>query len=214
MLDTRCPARYIPLNEREGMMRTLLSLTLACGLGAVAPALAAEPSVLTGAEARDLMFRENGRTVEIAEVDFLGAPERRALEAYGEDFAYYGAMAASPGDRVDSGSAVALANYHSPEAAATAALEGCEARRQEGGPCIIVATINPRRFEARDLTLSVEATSALRGEYRRLEAPKAFAISPSTGAWAMARGDGTRALDQCAARAGAARDCRIVVADR
>lgn len=196
------------------MTRFLPILTLALGLVPACAALAAEQDVLTGAEARDLLFRENGRNVEIADVAFLGAPERRALEAYGADFAYYGAMAVSPGDRVDSGSAVALANFHSPEAAAAAALEGCEARRKEGDACIIVATINPRRYENRALTLSVEATAALKGEYRRLEAPKAFAISPSSGAWAFARGDGTRALDQCEARAQGVRDCRIVVADR
>lgn len=199
------------------MQRFLSSLALAfaavCAVSGASQALAQE-RVFTTDEARDMLFRQNGRSVEIAEVDFLGPAERRALEAYGRDFAYYGAMAVSPGDRADSGSAVALANFHSPEAAASAALEGCEARRKEGEPCIIVATINPRRFEARDLTLSVEATAALAGEYRRLEPPKAFAISPGSGAWAFARGDGARALDQCAARSDGAGDCRIVVADR
>jgi hypothetical protein len=191
------------------MKRTMLASAACLTLFGAAQA----QDAMTTAQARDMLFRENGRSVSVPELDFLGAAERRALETYGAQFAYYGAMAVSPGDRVDSGSAVALANFHSPQAAQAAALAGCEARRKTGAPCIIVATIAPRRFEQRALTLSVEATAALKDEYRKLDTPKAFAISPSTGAWAFARGDGARALDQCAGKASGAGDCRVVVAD-
>ena len=190
---------------RQAMLAGIALLAL--GGGAVAQ------QAVSSAEARKMLFREGGRSVSVAEVEFLGAAERRALEQYGEQFDYYGAMAVSPGDPASSGSAVALANYHSPEAAEAAALAGCEARRQTGDPCVIIATIGPRRFEPRALTLSVQATAAFNDEYRKLDAPKAFAVSPSTGAWAFARGDGARALDQCAAKAGGAGDCRIVIED-
>ncbi len=169
---------------------------------------------LTTKEARKLMFREKGRSVVVADVPFLGDAERKALEAYAAEFPYYGAMALSPGDPADSGSAVALSNYHSPQDAERAALAACEARRKTGAACVIIATVTPRRYKARDLTLSVEATGVLKGAFRKLEAPKAFAVSPATGAWGFARGDGGRALEQCNAKTGGARDCKIVVADR
>lgn len=165
-------------------------------------------------DARKQLFRENGRTVTIADLDFLGAAERNALEAYAGGFDYYAAMAVSPGDPADSGSAVAVANYHSAEAAQAAALSACEAKRRTGKACVVVATVTPRRYQARALTLSAEATAAIKDGYRKLDAPKAFAISPSSGAWAFARGDGGRALEQCRAKSQSAADCRIVVEDR
>lgn len=195
-------------------MNRCLSIAALCLASATGPLLAAEQDILTGAEVSDVLFGLAGRSVEVAEVDWLGRDERRALQAYGAEFPYFGAMAVSPGDRADSGSAVSVANYHAPQAAEAAALADCEARRVEGAPCVILATIAPEGFEMRGLTLSVTATAALVEGYSELAAPKAFAISPSTDVFAFAEGDGTEALDQCAASAPEARDCRIVVADK
>ncbi|MEL6209871.1 MAG: hypothetical protein AAFR44_06750 [Pseudomonadota bacterium] len=165
--------------------------------------------------ARNQTFPERGRSVEVADLSFLGAAERAAVEEYAKQFDYYGAMAVSPGDPADTGSAVAVANYHSVRAAQKAALDGCNARRRTGRACVIVATVLPRRYQARGFTLSVEGTAALKGAYRRLDSPKAFAISEATGAFGFARGDGARALSACNERAApnGARDCRVVVVD-
>ena len=189
----------------------LVRMPLMIGFGCMAGMAQAEP--ITSSEARKVLFRDKGRTGVVNDHSFIGQTERAALEQYAGQFDYYAAMAVSPGDPAESGSAVALANFHSLDAAEAAALAGCEARRQTGRECVIVATVAPRKYDARPLTLSVEATVAVRGDYRKLDAPKAFAVSPSTGAWAFARGDGARALAQCSAKAGEANDCRVVIAD-
>jgi hypothetical protein len=79
-----------------------------------------------------------------------------------------------------------------------------------------VAQVLPRRYQGDRLTLSKAATDALRGDFGRLDTPKALAISPATGAFGFARGDGTRALASCNAKAAeqGAQDCRIVVAEQ
>lgn len=185
---------------------------------AVALILAAAPSLaqVDSRAAGKQVFSERGRTVQVADLPFLGAAERKAVEDYAEQFDYYAAMAVSPGDPASTGSAVAVANYHSPRAAQVAALAGCNARRTTGEPCVIVATVLPRRFQNRALTLSVEATAALKGAYRKLDGPKALAISDATGAFGFARGDGGRALAACNEKAAekGSQDCRIVVSDR
>lgn len=166
--------------------------------------------------ARGQVFSERGRSVQVADVSFLGDAERKAVEQYAQQFAYYGAFAVSPGDPADkTGSAVAVANYHSPASAQQAALAGCNKRRTSGGPCVIVATILPRGYKPRGLTLSVDATTALKKDYRRLGSPKALAISPSTGAYGIDRGDGGRAIAICNAEAKkrGAQDCVVAVRD-
>lgn len=189
-------------------------LTLAVAMAAVTAATAVAAQV-DSRTARSQAFPERGRSVEVADLSFLGATERAAVEDYAKQFDYYGAMAVSPGDPANTGSAVAVANYHSVRAAQQAALDGCNARRSTGRACVIVATILPRRYEPRGFTLSVGGTAALRGAYRRLSTPKAFAISEATGAFAFARGDGARALAACNEQAApdGVRDCRIAILD-
>lgn len=185
-------------------------------LGAAAT-LAAVPAMaqVDGRAARGLVFSERGRSVQVADLDWITPDVRKATEQYGAQFPYYGAFAVSPGDPASTGSAVAVGNYHSAAAAQTAALNGCNAKRTSGGPCVIAATILPRGYQARALTLSVDATTALKKGYQRLQAPKALAISPATGAFGIERGDGGRAIALCNAEArkrGAA-DCVVAVAE-
>ncbi|MEO1677348.1 MAG: hypothetical protein AAFU80_04225 [Pseudomonadota bacterium] len=191
-------------------------LGLAAALCAVLGAGQAPAQTLTERDARAAVPDARGVTVSVADVAFLGATEKRAVEQYAKQFDYYAAMAVSPGDPADTGSAVALANYHSPQDAQQAALAACNARRTTGGACVIVATVVPRDYAQGPLTLSKAGVDALKGPFRQLSSPKAFAISPSTGHFGFARGDGGRALSACGARASAdgASDCRIVIFDQ
>lgn len=189
----------------------------ATGLTAVIACLAgaAIAQTVDSRTARGLLFSERGNAVVVADVGFLGAAERKAVEDYAGQFSYFAALAVSPGDPASTGSAVAVANHHSPRSAQAAALAGCNARRTTGGPCVVVATVVPRGYRAQPVTLSLEATAAFRKEYRRLDSPKAMAISPATGAFGVARGDGGRAVAACNARAEAkgTQDCTVIIAD-
>ncbi|MDT0683665.1 5-aminolevulic acid synthase [Roseicyclus sp. F158] len=164
--------------------------------------------------ARGQLFRGDAQAVSVAEVDFLGAAEIAALKQYAAQFDYYAALAVSPGDPAETGSAVALANFHSPAAAQRAALGACNARRTTGEPCVIVSVTTPKGYRARDLTLSAEATAAFEEEYRGASSPKAMAISEATGHFGIGAG-AERALSVCndAAAAEGPRDCRVVIAD-
>lgn len=125
----------------------------------------------------------------------------------------YGAVAISP----DEGLAVewlsGVSQHHSLDAARAAAVTYCNGKKKSGSAgCVVVAEVSPRGAKpGAALSLSQEANEALRKDYRKLQSPKAFAISPSRGAFGFDRGDGGRALEACG-RSGAT-DCRIVVAD-
>ena len=69
-------------------------------------------------------------------------------------------------------------------------------------------------WEPRALQLSADATDDLRRSYRKGKGPKALAVSPSTGVWTIARGDGAAAaaVQECQAQSGAD-DCQVAVAD-
>lgn len=179
-------------------------------------AIPAKAEPITERAARSQLFSPRGSSVEVFPADFLGPVEIKALEGYAAEFDYYAAFAVSPGDPAENGSAVGLANYHSENAARNAALGACNARRKTGRPCIIVAVTRPRGWKPRGFQLSVGATTGFRTEYRKLKAPKAMAISPKTGAWAVGRGDGGRVLASCNRRAAdkGSQDCRIAIVDK
>jgi hypothetical protein len=201
----------MPASTMPVAMRAALAIALtACAASQVLA------QTLTEREARSAVAAPRGVSVAIADLDFLTPQLRSALEAVASQLPYYAAIAVSPGEPASSQLNPGVVNFHSPEAARQRALATCNAQRTSGGPCVIVAEVRPRRYEPGAPTLSVNATEALRGAYRRLDAPKAFAISPSTGAFGYARGDGGRALATCAARASdaGASDCRIFVSDR
>lgn len=187
----------------------IIGLTLALALAA--PLAHANP--VDSGVAKKMLFG-TGSDVQLGQADFMGPAVAKAIEQAAASIPYYGAIAVSPGEPTTSNLMATMANFHSPEAAQTAALENCNARRTVGQPCVVIATIVPKRFKPQPLTLSVEATRSFGKEYRRLDEPKAMAISPSTGVFGIDRGDGSRALANCAAAAKGASDCQIVVFDQ
>lgn len=191
----------------------LCLLTVGAWLGLMAPGVA---QTLTEREARQQVAPPRGISVELADLPINDPDMLKRLEAKALQFPYYGAFVTSPGDPAENQSAFGLANLHSPQDAVRVALATCEARRTTGAPCILVAQTFPRRYQAGVLTLSAKATEVLRGAFRQLDSPKAFAISDETGQFGFARGDGTRALANCNAAAGESgvQDCRLVVVDR
>ena len=130
---------------------------------------------------------------------------------------YYAAIAYSPdgGLQGPEGTLQSAANHHSAEAAERAALAACDALRPKSAkPCAIGANIYPVNFSPRALQLSQSATVAFQKSYRGLRA-KALAISPSTGAFAVAKGRsaGQASLTSCNTDTGGANDCQVVIQD-
>ncbi len=186
---------------------------LAMLLALAAPAAQAAP--VDGKAAKKMLFGD-GSAVELGQADFIDPAMAEALKQAAGSIPYYGAIAVSPGEPTSSNLMATMANYHSPQAAQKAALANCNARRTTGRDCVVIATIVPKRFSPQPLTLSVEATKAFGKEYRKLDAPKALAISPSTGTFGIDRGDGSRAISKCAAagQGKGAGDCMIVISDQ
>ncbi|MFV0332709.1 MAG: 5-aminolevulic acid synthase [Tropicimonas sp.] len=195
------------------MRITRAATVLAFTLALAAPAVQAAP--VDGKTARKMLFG-TGSAVELGQADFIDASIASAIKQAGAQIPYYGAIAVSPGEPTSSNLMATMANYHSPQAAQKAALDNCNSRRTTGQPCVVIATIVPKRFKPQPLTLSVEATRAFDKEYRKLPEPRALAISPSAGVFGIDRGDGGRALSKCAAAASAkgADDCQVVVFDQ
>jgi hypothetical protein len=109
---------------------------------------------------------------------------------------------------------VAAANHHGVAAADRAALAACNAAQARGAaPCVIGARVLPRGYEARPLELSFGATSAFRDTYRRARGEKAMAISPASGQFAIATGQGAaeEALARCNALSQGAGDCLVAI---
>lgn len=191
---------------------TRLALAMGAALWSAGPGLSGP---VDRATATAQMFSPRGSSVEITPFDWLDRDTARALEAQARSFDWYAAFAVSPGDPAANLSAMAAANFHTPEAAVAAALAGCEARRTTGAPCVVVARVLPRRHTPRALSLSRAATEALRGPYADLPLPRGLAISPATGAFGQASPP-EAALARCAAEAarrGGGDDCVLVVRD-
>ena len=94
-----------------------------------------------------------------------------------------------------------------------AALAGCDAARKGNAPCVIVALVRPKGWEARPIQMSADATEAFRKNYGGRGA--ALAVSASTGTWGMAKGDNAAvaAIAACAAKLTDVKDCSVIVAD-
>lgn len=187
----------------------VLALTLICG------AAIAEP--INGKAAKRALFSPKGASVELTAQGGLSATDIAALRQVALQQKYYGAVAMAPAEGLVSASTVAATNYHGIEAASLAALATCNAKREKKTPCVVVALIRPADWAARDLQLSVDATDDFRRSYLRAPAPKAFAISPETGRWAVAKGEGAgdAAVSACNERAAqfGGRDCALVILD-
>ncbi len=178
---------------------------LLAGLMAL-PAMA-EP--LTEKAARKVLFAPKGAAVEMMAGSGLSEQDQAVLALVAAQQPYYGAIAISPDEGMMSEATVAAANYHDTAAAEAAALAECDAKKTGGAACVIAALIRPEGYEARPLQLSVDATTALRGDYPGKGG--ALAISGLTGAWGIGQG-ADAALSACAAKTGAT-DCIVVVQD-
>ena len=193
--------------------------TLRCGTLAVclsAMALPAASESLSFKEARKAL--PNGKRIVAAlteDAGFLAEKEQGIVKQLEANIPFYGALALTPSEGLYVDWLNAAGQHHSIEAARAAALAHCEANRKPSSePCVVVYEVAPRGAKAdAPLSLSAEANAALRKDYRKLRAPKGFAISKSKGTFGFAAGDGARALDACAKSGEGASDCEIVVAD-
>lgn len=196
-------------------------IALALALGCVAQMGAAEP--LSFKEARKALPSASKRVSldtypdripasDLAKLQAAGLTVKETFKQIGATLDGYGAVAISPDEGLVVDYIKGVSQHHSLEAARRAAIAYCDSQKTAGSaPCVVVAEVSPRGAKQSALTLSAAANSALRREYRKLATPRAFAISPSTGAYGFDRGDGGRALEACAR--GGARDCIVVVAD-
>ena len=143
----------------------------------------------------------------------VGMKIKEVFKGIGATLEGYGAVAISPDEGLVVEWLSGVSQFHSLEAARRAAIGYCNDKKAaSSADCVIVAEVSPRGAkDGAALTLSQAANAALRKEYRKLSSPKAFAISPSKGAFGFDRGDGGRAIEACA-RSGA-KDCKVVVAD-
>lgn len=192
---------------------------------------AAEP--VDGKAARKMLFSTRGSELVTVAGSGLDDAQTAVLQAIldglkGSDFDnYYGAVAVSPtfftqlseqGEAAILGGLFQLAAaYHTPAAAADAAMRGCRAARKSGdADCVVAARVLPKKWSAQPLSLSVFATTSFR-QYRKGSGPKALAASAGTPASAIAKGEGAAesALASCNAKAAktGSPDCEVVIAD-
>ncbi len=189
-----------------------LGITLALLL---AGPLAAQ--TVTGEAVRPLLFAPTGAVVELTGAGGLAADQAEILRQVGAMQPYYGAIAISPDEGIMVEATVAAANHHTTEAASVQALAACEAKRQGAAPCVIVALIRPEGWQPRPVQLSSGATADFLSAYADAPAPRAFAVSPSTGMWGIGTGtDVTSAAVAACVERGAAlapADCTVVFVD-
>lgn len=174
---------------------------------------AANADVLTGKAAKKALFSGAAVAAQVIEQPFLATDQAKVLVSVAEQQPYYGAIAVSPKDGLMSEATVAAANYHSVEAASAAALAGCDGLRKGKVPCVIVALVRPKGWEARPIQLSFDATAAFRKDYGGKGA--ALAVSAATGTWGMAKGANASAdaIAACAEKLTGANDCSVIVAN-
>jgi len=171
----------------------------------------AEP--MTIKDAKKQLFSAKNSEVEMIAHDFLTPENAALLEQVAQGYAYYAAVAVAPDDELLKSEATMLvANHHNADAASVAALAGCNAARKSATPCEVVALVRPRKWEDRDLQLSLEATLALDADYGRKGA-RAMAISLKTGFFGLGQGDDAAAAAVSVCRDKGAEDCIVVVSD-
>lgn len=210
------------IRSTNGVLSCLLAALVAVSVGG--SAAQAEP--ISFKEARKALPRANAKAVITFDETLVPQADRARLETarqsladvlktLGEAMPSYGAVAISPSEGLFVEWLNGVGQYHNPAAALAAALAYCDLNRQpDSAPCAVLVEVSPRGASPDDvIAMSSPANAALRGAYRKMDAPKAFAISPSTGNFAFDRGDGSRALEACAAAGQGVTDCKIVVAD-
>ena len=196
--------------------------TVRCGkLAAVLVCVAgiAGAESLSLKDARKVLPKGNRIEAVLPDTSFLDEKQQAIVLSLKDTIPYFGALALTPDEGLFVDWLNASGQHHSLEAARQAALAHCDANRlPSSADCVVVLEVSPKGYDPEAaLSLSAEGATALKGDYRKLKGAKAFAISPSTGAFGFARGDGGRALDACAKAGGeaggGATDCAIVVAD-
>ncbi|MBN8291746.1 5-aminolevulic acid synthase [Rhodobacter sp. NTK016B] len=191
--------------------RTVTALT--CALATLlASAATADPVPSRTAQA---MVFPAGQ-IEVARYDLPGLSEQEiaALMTVARSQPFYAAVAYAPDAGIMSDPTVMAANYHSPDAARAAALSGCNARRDGGSACTLALEVRPAGWEERALMLSSDATTGFTTDFAAASAPRALAISPSTGQWGIGTGRdaGSDAVAACIGGAEVS-DCEVVIAD-
>lgn len=179
-------------------------------VAAIALATPAMAEVLDTKSARAQLFPIKGYEVRVS--GKLSKADQRTVQALvplmakrlNQPVRYYASIAYSPADGLVHEALQGALNYHTPDAADAAAISACNTRKTKGN-CAIAARVLPKGYGARSLTLSVDATAAFDRKFRRLSGPKAFAISPRSGAW------GYGATEAAAKAACGASDCKIVI---
>ncbi len=215
-------------------MRRLLSPILAGFLVLGVAAQAQDVTLpLTPKQAKKLLFKGSKISVQVLSPEGV-APEIMAQveaiadslinpkivetwEGMGFSLTYYGAIAIKPDRPVNPANSMTMSNnLHSPQAAANAAVQACNAL--PGPDCVVAALITPKRFKPRDFTLSQAATEGFRENWGKPDAPQYLAYSPSTSTWLIAKGAGAdaAALERCnenAVATGGNADCLIAIAE-
>ena len=191
------------------MIRSVLQCLVCAGLP-----FAALAQPMTGEAVAPLLFAATGAEVELLPAPFLPADQAELLKTVGAAQPYYGAIAVSPDEGIMVEATVAAANHHSTEAASVAALAACDAKRKGETPCAVVALIRPAGWAEQPFQLSSSATADF-ADYAKIRRDKAFAVSPSTGAWGMAKGReaAAKAVEDCAGKEVAPLDCTVVLQD-
>lgn len=171
------------------------------------PALA-EP--LAGKAAKKALFAPMKAEVEIMPEAGLPADQAEVLKTVGVGQPYYGAIAIAPDEGLMSEATVAAANFHDVAAASVAALAECDAKKKTATACVIAALIRPEGWKDQGFGLSSDATAAFKDYDMKAGA---LAVSPSTGAFGMAAGEGAaeKAVANCGAKNDKAVDCVLAV---
>jgi|GEM_PF-575166 len=197
-------------------MRLLLATAALIAMGTTSAFGALD--ALDGKSAKKMLFSHKGSEFVIIPQDFMRDADIATLDfmASSKEFKtvlYYAAIATSPDDGLVHKATVATSDHHTIEAAEWAALEECNRLRGGAVGCVVVAHILPRKYAAQPFQLSASATTAFKKSYLRGKGPKAMAVSPSQGSFAISKGD--RAMDAALAACATdgAKDCQIVVQD-
>ena len=190
-------------------MRNAILGGLAAGL--MATAAVADP--MAGAAAKAMLYPAGSAQVQIVSGAPITKDEATLLAGVVAQQPYFGAVAISPDEKLlESKATIAVANFHSSEAAASEALRQCNALRTGETACVVVIYIRPKGWEKRPLSLSSEATAGFGANYPVTKG--AMAISATTGAWGIASGSGAgeAAMAACAKKS-ADKDCAVVIQD-
>lgn len=152
---------------------------------------------------------------DLAQLEAAKLKLKDVFAAVGASLAGYGAVAISPDEGLLVDWISGVSEHHSAAAAQKGALDYCNAKKKKSSAaCVILVEVAPKRAKASAaLTLSESANAALRGPYRKLKKPKAFAISPSSGDFGFETGKAARALAACGAAQNKSGDCKVVIVD-